>query len=151
MPDPGTATDAFHCVTKLLPAIDAAGLKVAYALGGFNSTDAIDAHLLGGAAGGYGGITESAKGVQGYPTAREVEWAVRQWEKRNLSHVIAQFFLHDDDAAASGAVQAAVEWLRANAAHITPQTNTFPDSGPESLYMTRQFIFAPEEYHHPHQ
>ena len=39
-----------------------------------------------------------------------------------------------------------VEWLRENAPHITPQTNTFPDSGPESLYMSRQFIFAPEEY-----
>ena len=40
----------------------------------------------------------------------------------------------------------AVTWLRHNAPEITPQTNTFPDSGPEALYMSRQFIFAPEEY-----
>ena len=54
----------------------------------------------------------------------EVAWVVNELERRNLSHVVAQYFLHDDDAAASGAVEDSVRWLRENAPHITPQTNT---------------------------
>jgi hypothetical protein len=105
--------------------------------------------------------------------AKEVEWVVHELTKRNLTSTVAQYFLHDDDAAASGAVEDAVGWLHANAPHITPQTNTFPDSGPcvklprgymwplayllkwwlpcglgcsSSLYRTRQLIYSPEEY-----
>lgn len=57
--------------------------------------------MLGGRE-SYGGVTESGPG--GYITAPEVAWAVRELEKRNLSSTVAQFFLHDDDASASGAV-----------------------------------------------
>ena len=39
-----------------------------------------------------------------------------------------------------------LQWLKEHAPHITPQTNTFPDSNPEMLYQTRQFVFSPEEY-----
>ena len=38
----------------------------------------------------------------GYPTAKEVEWVVTELKKRNLTDTVAQYFLHDDDAAASG-------------------------------------------------
>ena len=71
---------------------------------------------------------------------------MNELRKRNLTDTVAQYFLHDDDAAASGAVEDSVRWLKAHAPQITPQTNTFPDSGPESLYRTRQFIYSPEEY-----
>ena len=39
---------------------------------------------------------------------------VQELTKRNLTSTVAQYFLHDDDAAASGAVEAAVRWLHAN-------------------------------------
>ena len=94
-------------------------------------------------------VCNRIEGPGGYTTAPEVAWVVRELEKRNLTSTVAQFFLHDDDASASGAVADAVAWLRTNAPHITPQTNTFPDSGPETLYTSRQFIYSPEEYAGP--
>ena len=137
VPTPCSTTEMFECIAAQLPKIDAAGLKYAFAFGGFNKTSGTAAKMAGGTS-SYGGVTESMPG--GYPTALEVEWIVRELEKRNLTSTVAQYFLHDDDAQASGAVEDAVRWLHDNAPHITPQTNTFPDSGPETLYRTRQVV-----------
>ena len=140
---PATTTEAFECYADAIPKMGALGLKFAFAFGHFNRTNGTAAKIPGGAA-SYGGVTETMPG--GYPTAKEVEWVVHELARRNLTDTVAQYFLHDDDAAASGAVEDSVRWLHENAPHITPQTNTFPDSGPESLYRTRQFIYSPEEY-----
>lgn len=143
IPTPATTTEAFECYADVIPKMKVLGLKFAFAFGNFNKTNGTAAKIPGGAA-SFGGVTESTPG--GYPTAKEVEWVVNELRRRNLTDTVAQYFLHDDDAAASGAVEDSVRWLNANAPQITPQTNTFPDSGPESLYRTRQFIYSPEEY-----
>ena len=83
--------------------------------------------------------------LNGYITDKEAAYAIREFEKRNLSHVIAQIFLHDDDADVGGNTRIATEWLRAEAPGYPPQVNTFPDSGPETLYQNRHFVFSPED------
>lgn len=142
-PSPATATEAFECIAAQLPKMEALGLKFAFAGGHYNKTEGIAASVFGGA-NSFGGVTQS--GPSRYPTAPEVRWVVRELEKRNATRTVAQFFLHDDDAYAQESVQDAVRWLHDNAPHITPQTNTFPDSGPETLYTSRQFIYSPEEF-----
>ena len=133
-------------VAAQLPKMHKLGLSFAFSIGHLTTPNASSARVLGGAA-SFGGVTESGtEHGSAYPTAPEVAWVVDQLVRRNLSHVVAQYFLHDDDAAASGAVAAAVEYLKHHAPHIVPQTNTFPDSGPSVLYRTRQPIFAAEEY-----
>ena len=142
-PDPATATEAADCVFQQLPKLEKLGLKFVFGLGNYPRQNGTAARVIGGAA-SEGGITET--GPQGYPTTPEIAWVVAELARRNLSHVVAQYFLHDDDADTSGAVEANVRWLKAHAPHITPQTNPFPDANPEMLYQTRQFVFAPEEY-----
>ena len=66
-------------------------------------------------------------------------------ERRNLSSIVAMYFLHDDVVTNNQATGDAVEWLSKHAPHIVPQTNT-GNQGYETLYTTRQPIFAPEEY-----
>ena len=88
MPDPATANDAFECIAGLLPQIDALGIKFAFALGNFNRTVSMAGNNLGGA-GTFGGVGES--GVLGYPTRRNVAWAVAELRKRNLTGAVAQY------------------------------------------------------------
>ena len=139
-----TMDEAFECVAAQLLKMHKLGLYFAFGIGHISPPANSSAKVLGGAA-SFGGVTESAQ-PGGYPTAPEVEWVVSQLRDKNLSHVVAQYFLHDDDAAASGAVARSVQWLHDHAPEIMPQTNTFPDSGPSALYRTRQPIFAAEEY-----
>jgi hypothetical protein len=93
MPDPGTANDAFECAMSLLPAMDAMGLKYAFAIGGYNRTSRMGDNSLGGAA-TYGGVSE--RGVDGYPTARTVQWVVEELERRNLTSTVAQVCFRDN-------------------------------------------------------
>ena len=57
-----------------------------------------------------------------------------------------QVFLHDDDSYITAETAAAADYLREHAPHITPLVNTFPDSGPETMYQSRVPYFSPEEY-----
>lgn len=146
IPTPATTNDEFECIARHLPALNELGLYVTFDLGNTLNRTGLPtlAQVLGGPA-AYGGVTESVPG--GYLTAPEIAWAVRELQRRNLSDMIHQVFLHDDDAAPSQAVTDSVAWLRENVPRITPITNTFPDSGgPEGLYAGRQYIFSPEEY-----
>ena len=102
-----------------------------------------DLYVVGGRE-GFGGVSESGPG--GYPTSTEVAWMVSELERRNLSSHVAQMFLHDDEIGDSAAVKDVLSWLRKHAPHITGSTNTFSDSGPESLYASRNNIFSPEQY-----
>jgi hypothetical protein len=144
LPAHPTADEAFGCVASQLERMHKLGLYFAFSVGNFagGKPKSAVARTFGGSA-SFGGVTESEPG--GYPTATEVAWVVTELRKRNLTHTVAQYFLHDDDATASGAVAAAVQWLKENAPEIVPQTNTFPDSGPSMLYRTRQPVFAAEE------
>ena len=72
-------------------------------------------------------------------------WATRELERRNLSHVVVSYALHDDEVTNSQAVGDAAEWLRLNAPSIIPQTNTGAQ-GPDTLYTTRQPWLIPEDY-----
>ena len=146
IPTPATTNDEFECIAHHLPALRELGLFVTFDLGNTLNRTGLPrlASVLGGSK-AYGGVTESGPG--GYLTAPEVAWAVQELQRRNLSDMIHQVFLHDDDTAPSQAVTDSVTWLRENAPTITPITNTFPDSGgPEGLYAGRQYIFSPEEY-----
>lgn len=81
-----------------------------------------------------------------YLTAPEVQWIVEELTRRNLSRHVAQIFLHDDDSDVTQETADVVDYLLKNAPHITPLVNTFPDSGPETLYHSRIPYFSPEEY-----
>ena len=39
----------------------------------------------------------------------EIAWVVKELARRNLTHIVAQYFLHDDDADTSGAVAANIQ------------------------------------------
>ena len=108
IPTPATVTEAFECYADAIPEMEAYRLKFAFAFGHFNQTNGTAAKIPGSAS-SYGGVTESMPG--GYPTAKEVAWVVNELTQRNLTRTVAQYFLHDDDAAASGAVEDAVRWL----------------------------------------
>ena len=146
MPTPGTADEAFDCFARAAPTLEALGLKVAYGAGGFNSSgEAQEDFVLGGRA-SMGGVTDGTNFSHGvYPTAPEVAWVVHQLEERNLSHLVVQYFLHDDVVDNNQATNDAVDWLKANHPSIVPQTNT-GNQGYETLYQDRQPTFVPEEY-----
>eukprot|EP01047_Picozoa_sp_COSAG01_P036685 COSAG01_NODE_2875_length_6937_cov_2.860924_1_plen_432_part_00 len=148
MPSPASATEAFGCFLEQLPIIGSLGLRVAYASGGYNhSTRAAD--LILGGAGAMGGVTDEVNFSHPvYPTAPEVAWVVRQLEARNLSHLVVQYFLHDDVVANNQAINDAVAWLRHHKPSIVPQTNT-GNQGYDTLYQDRQPTFVPEEYVSP--
>lgn len=140
IPTPATTNDEFECIARHLSTLSELGLFVTFDLGNTLNRTGLPAlaRVLGGSA-SYGGVTENGPG--GYLSAPEVAWAVRELQRRNLSHTIHQVFLHDDDSAPSQAVTDSVTWLRENAPHITPITNTFPDSGgPEGLYATSSLL-----------
>ena len=103
-----------------------------------------DRYILGGVE-GMGGVSDSGPGSWSLTTP-EVRWVVRELERRNLSHIVAQIFFHDDEIGDSAATANSVRWLREHHPTITPQANTFSDSAPESLYRDGQFLFAPEQY-----
>ena len=103
-----------------------------------------DRYVLGGVE-GMGGVSDSGPGSWSLTTP-EVRWVVRELERRNLSHIVAQIFFHDDEIGDSAATANSVRWLREHHPTITPQANTFSDSAPESLYRDGQFLFAPEQY-----
>jgi hypothetical protein len=137
----------FDCLEMALIDLRKLGLKLA-----FHPTDAGSLGSLGKAAGqtvggaaGMGGITDSGPGSWSI-TAPEVAWVVGELERRNVSDVVAQIFFHDDEIGDSGATAAAVRWMRTHSPGITPQANTFSDSGPESLYRDGQFLFSAEQY-----
>ena len=162
---PGSAAAALDCVSHVARDLDALGLKLAlhptdingiqndrgvdyppYDKWPDNAGDAVrySKYVLGGVE-GMGGVTDSGPGSWSLTTP-EVAWVVRELEARNLSHVIAQIFFHDDEIGDSAATANSVRWLRENAPYITPQVNTFSDAAPESLYQDGQFLFSPEQY-----
>ncbi len=143
---PATATEAFECFASLLPTLEKLGLKVAYSNGGYNSSGLGGSDLIAGGASAMGGVTDQTNFSRpGYPTAPEVAWVVRQLEQRNLSHIVAQYFLHDDVVSNNEAINDAVDWLRANKPSIVAQTNC-GNQGYDTLYQDRQPTFVPEEY-----
>jgi hypothetical protein len=148
MPSPASATEAFGCFLEQLPIIGSLGLRVAYASGGYNHSTRAAGLILGGA-GAMGGVTDEVNFSHPvYPTAPEVAWVVRQLEARNLSHLVVQYFLHDDVVANNQAINDAVAWLRHHKPSIVPQTNT-GNQGYDTLYQDRQPTFVPEEYVSP--
>jgi len=102
------------------------------------STGVQSAKVIGGRA-GMGGVTEGGPGDWAW-TEPETAWVARKLQERNLTHVVAQFFFHDDEIGDSAATADAVRWLREHAPSIVPQTNTFSDAAPESLYQDGQMI-----------
>merc|ERR550514_1007465 len=128
-------TGAFECVAARLPAIGAKGIRAVFSLGNFNTTN--DTYAMGEEA-AFGGLVEENFGTtpqtRHYITTPEVAWVVEELEKRNLTQHVSQFFLHDDMADVVGNTADTVAWMRKHTPHITPQANTFPDSGPETLY-----------------
>ena len=160
---PGSPEAALDCVSRAARDLDALGLKLALHptdINGIQNDRGVDyppydkwpqfpngsysKYVLGGVE-GMGGVTDSGPGSWSLTTP-EVTWVVRELELRNLSHVIAQIFFHDDEIGDSAATANSVRWLRENAPWITPQVNTFSDAAPESLYKDGQFLFAPEQY-----
>jgi hypothetical protein len=126
IPNPATQDEAFACFLEQLPKIEALGLKVAWSTGGsYNRSKT--SYTLGGNK-SYGGVFQNAPSSH-YITDRETAYAVGEFERLNLSHLISQIFLHDDDADVGGNTAAAADWLRLNAKSYPPQVNTFPDSG----------------------
>jgi hypothetical protein len=67
MPTPGTATEAFECLAKQLPKMEAVGVKFAWGVGHYNQTDGVAARVFGGAA-SYGGVSESGPGASVRPS-----------------------------------------------------------------------------------
>jgi hypothetical protein len=60
-----------------------------------------------------GGVTDAINFSHAvYPTAPEVAFVVGELVKRNLSHLVVQYFLHDDVVANNQAINDAVDWLR---------------------------------------
>ena len=93
-----------------------------------------------------GGVTDQVNFSHPvYPTTPEVAWVVRQLQQRNLSHIVVQYFLHDDVVSNNQAINDAVNWLKANAPSIVAQTNC-GNQGYDTLYQDRQATFVPEEY-----
>ena len=65
------------------------------------------------------------------------------WAERNLTHIVASYFLHDDVVTVNQATANDVAWLRDNAPDIVPQVNS---GSAATLYASRQHIMSPEEY-----
>lgn len=144
IPTPATATEAFECLASQLPQLDKLGLKVAWADGGYNSSGVSSVDLIAGRV--VGGVTDQINFSRpAYPTTPEVAWVVKQLEGRNLSHIVAQFFLHDDVVTNNQAINDAVNWLKVNKPSIVAQTNC-GNQGYDTLYQDRQPLFVPEEY-----
>ena len=142
----GSPDQAFDCLARILKQLRALGLKLTLGWGDDISKTKYPpyrsaANVLGGVA-GMGGVTDSGPGSWSITTP-EVAWLVGELEKRNLTDGVAQIFFHDDEIGDSAATTNSVKWLRENANHIAPQTNTFSDSAPESLYTSGEFIFSP--------
>ena len=141
-----TATEAFECFAAQLPILDSLGLKVAYAGGGYSHAGLRSVDQIAGGAGAMGGVTDQVNFSHPvYPTTPEVAWVVRQLQQRNLSHIVVQYFLHDDVVSNNQAINDAVDWLKANAPSIVAQTNC-GNQGYDTLYQDRQATFVPEEY-----
>ena len=82
-----------------------------------------------------------------YPSAPEIKYIIEQLDAHNVSSRVAAFFLHDDDAWVDADTAAEAKFLASRIpANIAPFVNTFPDTGPATLYESGQYIFAPEEY-----
>ena len=145
IPSPATADQAFGCFLAQLPLIEGLGLKVAYANGGYNHT-AVPGDQIHGGKDAMGGVTDGVSfNHPVYPTTPEVAWVVNQLEEHNFSHLVVQYFLHDDVVSNNEAINDAVNWLKANKPSIVPQTNT-GNQGYDTLYQDRQPTFVPEEY-----
>ena len=145
-PTPATVDQMFDCIADALPTVDALGLKFAWGIGFFKKA----AGLAGvrGASAGYGGVIDDTFDYVGNisvgaVSATELAWVVRQLRRRNLTHVVASYFLHDDVVTVNQATMDAVAWLRHNAPDIVPQVNS---GSATTLYASRQHILSPEEY-----
>jgi len=80
--------------------------RFVFALGHFPRQNGTAAAVVGGAA-AEGGITENQAPT--YPSTPEIAWVVKELARRNLTHIVAQYFLHDDDASTSGSVAANIQ------------------------------------------
>jgi hypothetical protein len=150
----GSPDQSFDCLARVLAELGPLGLKLVLGWGDDITPVVYSANkssgmrglsrVLGGVA-GMGGVTDSGPSSWSVTTP-EVAWLVGELEKRNLADDVAQIFFHDDEIGDSAATANSVRWLRENANHIAPQSNTFSDSAPESLYVDGQFMFSPEQY-----
>ena len=80
--------------------------RFVFSLGHFPRQNGTAAAVVGGAA-AEGGITENQAPT--YPSTPEIAWVVEELARRNLTHIVAQYFLHDDDGSTSGSVAANVQ------------------------------------------
>jgi len=143
---PATIDEMFDCVAKALPAVDKLGLKFAWGVGFFKKAAGL-AGVRGGPA-GFGGVIDSDGDYignisVGAVSSTELAWVVGQLRERNLTHIVASYFLHDDVVTVDQATIDAVAWLRDNARDIVPQVNS---GSAATLYASRQHILSPEEY-----
>lgn len=122
MPSPGSATDAFECVASQLEKIDGLGLKFIYSNEVYKGmTSDQPANLLYGGSDSFGGVSDSGNFTyRSNPTTREVAWVVAELQKRNLSHIVEGFQLHDDVTTLLASTSSSAAYLRDHAPHIVP-------------------------------
>ena len=142
-PSPATVGEAFDCIMRHVPDVERLGLKLAFSLGNTwnrSTPDQVRDQTLGGAA-SFGGVNQF--GPAGYLTAKEVQWVVGEFARRNSSHALHSIFLHDDVTVAQQSLLDTTKWLRAHAPRVLPLTN---GGIMQSLYQTSLPVWSPEEY-----
>ena len=117
----GSPEQSFDCIARALTDLDRLGLKLAFHPSDITatnytpymnqSTGVQSAKVIGGRA-GMGGVTEGGPGDWAW-TEPETAWVARKLQERNLTHVVAQFFFHDDEIGDSAATADAVPRLGA--------------------------------------